>query len=174
MGQDVTILGSPQLTLFVSTDEKDTDFMIALHDIGPDGSTLFLQRDYLRASMRHWDPARSFPDDRYFTFDVSEPLIPGKVYQIDFSIMPLGHVLRRGHSLELMIMSPPSVAPPTFGGWSMTPVSSVGTNTVYHTKEYPSKLTVPTIPGLEAQEAEPECGSLDLQPCRHKSNATQE
>lgn len=160
---DVTIVGSPQLILFVSTDQRDTDFMVALHDVGPDGSILFLQRDYLRASMRHIDPARSYPDDRYFTFDRAEPLTPGEVYEIDFSIMPFAHVLRTGHTLELVIMSPPSIATPN---WGLTPLSLVGKNTVYQSKEYPSKLVLPTIPDLKAQGAEPECGSLEFQPCR--------
>jgi hypothetical protein len=169
MDHDVTIVGSPQLTLFFSTDQKDTDFMIALHDAGPDGDILFLQRDYLRASMRHTDPARSFPDDQYFTFDHAEPLTPGEVYRIDLSVMPFAHVLRTGHSLELVIMSPPSIATPD---WGLTPLSLVGKNIIYQSKEYPSKLVMPSIPGITAPHTEPKCGSLEFQPCRHTRDLT--
>jgi putative CocE/NonD family hydrolase len=161
--EDVTIVGAPQLTLFLSSDQRDTDLMVALHDIAPDGNTLFLQRDYLRASMRHVDQGRSFPDDLFFTFDHPEPLTPGQVYRLDLSIMAFAHVLRKGHSLELMIMSPPSQATPN---WGLVPLGIFGVNTVYQSAQFPSKLKLPVIPGLTAQAKEPECGSLELQPCR--------
>ena len=63
MTSDTVLLGSPQLTIFVSTDQTDTDFLFTLKDIDPSGNTLFLQRSVLRASLRSIDKELSTPDE---------------------------------------------------------------------------------------------------------------
>ena len=51
LAADLTILGEPRLSLRISSDRADTDIMIVLHDIYPDGSTQHL-RSRLHASVR--------------------------------------------------------------------------------------------------------------------------
>ncbi|MEZ4455224.1 MAG: CocE/NonD family hydrolase C-terminal non-catalytic domain-containing protein [Gemmatimonadales bacterium] len=55
MTEDLTILGAPQLTFFVSLDHEDADFAVDLHDLYPNGDVQCLQHDLLRASMRAID-----------------------------------------------------------------------------------------------------------------------
>lgn len=164
MTEDTTVLGYSQFTFYLSSEQKDTDIMITLHDIDEQGNAMYLQRDFLRASLRAIDSGGSFPDETLRSFDRTELLEPGKIYEMKLSIPPLGHVFRPGHSLELSIMAPPTIAAP--GHWGFSILDLPGRNTVYHSAQYPSRLTLAVVPGAKAQAPAPACGVMEFQPCR--------
>ncbi len=170
MTEDLTILGAPQLTFYVSLQHQDADFVVDLHDLYPNGDVQYLQRGLLRASMRAIDDARSRPDAIRHRFDKRVPLVPGRVYEIKLSLPPIGAVIRQGHRLEVTIMAPSPIAQPD---WGFQPVGEPGRHTVYHTAARPSVLNVPVIPGARAQGPAPACGSLDFQPCRAANTTDQ-
>ena len=161
---DLTIIGAPQVAFHVTSERDDTDFMVVLHDISPTGDTLYLQRGFLRASMRAVDPSRSLPHYLFRPFTRVEAVVPGQPYEIRISLPPVGHVFRKGHQVELMIMAPSPTPTPD---WGLMPVDLPGRNTVHHSVDRPASLTLPVIAGLTAQAPEPTCGSLEFQPCRH-------
>jgi uncharacterized protein len=166
--EDMTIIGSPVVTLYVSSERKDTDFLAVLHDFVFDERTLkgqatYIQRGFLRASHRALDPKKTSPHEPIHRHDKAEDLEPGKIYEVKFSVAPVGHTLRRGHSLELAIMAPPAIPSPS---WGFAPVMLPGVNTVYHSREYLSRLELPVVPNLKAQAPAPAFGSLPLQPAR--------
>ncbi len=113
--EDLAIMGAPLLKLYVSAEQKDTDFMVALHDVGPDRKLMYVQRRFLRASHRKLDPERSRPHSPYMQHDRVVDLAPGDVYEIEIPFFPVGYVLRRGHALELSIMAPNAIPLPTGG-----------------------------------------------------------
>ncbi len=161
--EDVPILGSARLVLHASAQAEDTDFMVVLHDIGPEGETLYLQRAFLRASHRAIDPELSSEHWTHHPHDRSEPLVPGEVYEFVISLPEVGHVFRAGHTAELAILAP-SPTPAT--DWGPLPINLPGINTVYHSADHPSRLELPVVPGIAATAPPPECGSLEYQPCR--------
>jgi predicted acyl esterase len=163
MAEDTTILGFSQLTFYLSSEQKDTDVMVVLHDIDENGDTLYLTRDFLRASLRAIDPAKSNAEETVRSFAKPEPLTPGQIYEMKLSIPPLGHVIRKGHSLELAIMSPSHIGQPN---WGFSILDLPGRNTVYHSAQYPSSLTLSVLPGEKAQAPAPPCGVMERQPCR--------
>jgi len=163
MADDTTLLGFSQLTFYMSSEQKDTDVMVVLHDIDENGDTLYLTRDFLRASMRAADPARSNAEETVRAFTKNEPLTPGQIYEMKLSIPPLGHVVRKGHSLELAIMAPSPIGQPN---WGVMIQDLPGRNTVYHSAQYPSSLTLSVLPGVKAQAPAPPCGVMERQPCR--------
>lgn len=163
MTEDTAILGSPVVTLYVSSQQKDTDFMVALHDVYPDGKVMYLQRGFLRASHRALDPKESTAHRPVPLHSRVEELEPGKIYELKFSLIPLGHVIRKGHSLEVAILAPPTMPLPN---WGFAPVMLPGINTVYHSAEHPSSIELPLIPGMTAKTPARACGSLQFQPCR--------
>ena len=165
MVSDLTILGVPELTFYVSSDQKDTDFLVTLKDIDAEENTLFLQRAYLRASLRALDPARSTPEVAVQSFRAAEMLEPGRVYEIKLSLGNIGHVVRRGHRLELSILAPSPVPQPEMGPIT---VALPALNTVYHDAAYPSALVLPIVPDEIAAAPPPPCGILLMQPCRTK------
>lgn len=137
--------------------------MVAMHDVSPAGDTLYLQRGFLRASMRAIDPARSTPHRLFYPFTNPQEVVPGQRYEIKVGLPPLGHVLRRGHSMELVIMSPAATPTPD---WGLMPIDLPGRNTVHHSAQYAASLKLPIVPGLKAQAPPPRCGSTEFQPCR--------
>ena len=171
MADDVTILGFSQLTFHMSSERTDTDVMVVLHDIDEQGNTLYLTRDFLRASLRAIDPKRSNAEETVRSFAKSEPLTPGQIYEMKLSVPPLGHVLRKGHRLELAIMAPSHIGQPN---WGFMILDLPGRNTVYHSAQYPSSLTLTTLPGDKdkAQAPAPPCGVMQFQPCRKAPEQT--
>jgi predicted acyl esterase len=163
---DMTLLGFTQMDLFFSSTEPDTDMMVVMHDIDEHGNVTFIQRDYMQASLRKLDPALSTGDERKRCFCAVEKLVPGKVYEARLSIPPVGYVIRKGHRLELGIMSPSQIGTPD---WGFVLVDRGGFNTIYSSASYPSKITLATIKTPAVLPPSPACGELEWQPCRKAS-----
>jgi|SRR5215469_2032188 len=161
--RDFTILGRVQARFYAASQNVDTDFVVALHDVHPNGAVQYLQRGYLRASLRAVDEGESTADHVAHAYVKPEYLVPGHVYEMQLSLPPLGAVLRKGHRLQLVILAPSPIPQPD---WGLLPVSLPGENTIYASAKYPSEIIVPTIPGAAAEGPEPACGSLAFQPCR--------
>jgi putative CocE/NonD family hydrolase len=163
LDHDLTILGRVRARLYAASENPDTDFEIDLHDVYPDGDVQYLQRGLLRASLRAVDQDASTPDHVAHTYSRPEYLVPGRVYEIQLSLPPLGAVLRKGHRLQLVVLAPSLIPQPA---WGLLPVGTPGQNTIYASARYPSEIVVPTIPGASAEGPEPVCGSMASQPCR--------
>jgi hypothetical protein len=163
MTSDTVLLGAPQLTLFFSSDQTDTDFMFTLKDVDPAGNTLFLQRSVLRASMRSVDEELSTSDEIIQSFAKAESLVPGKVTEVKLSLSALGHVLRKGHRLEFSILAPSPTPNPV---WGFVPTFAPAVNKIYHGGTYPSQLRLPVVPGETAQKPAARLGTLRNQPYR--------
>lgn len=158
MTEDTTILGAVKFELYASSQNVDTDFAAMLYEIYPNGDAQFLQRGFLRASMRARDES-SEP-----RFQASTPLVPDEVYAFEIDLPPLGAVIREGHSLQLVLAAPSTVPSPD---WGLVPVDLPGRNTVFMSQAHPSLITLPIDPFNQPQQAAPECGSQWLQACRH-------
>jgi putative CocE/NonD family hydrolase len=168
LSSDMTLLGSARLTFFFSSSRTDTDFMFTLKDVDSAGRTLFLQRSVLRASMRAIDEELSSTDEIIQSFSKAETLIPGEIVEVKLSLSALGHVVRKGHRLELSILAPGASPNPI---WGFSPTSSPAVNKVYHGGTYPAQLFLPILPGEAARNPSPELGTLRNQPFR-RSNVT--
>lgn len=160
---DVAILGRVRVQFDAASQNPDTDFEVDLHDVYPNGDIQYLQRGLLRASLRAVDQDESTPDHVAHGYRTPEYLVPGRIYQIQLSLPPLGAVLRKGHRLQLLILAPSPIPQPA---WGLLPVNMPGQDTIYASARYPSEIVVPTIPGASAAGPEPACGSLASQPCR--------
>lgn len=162
---DMTLLGNPEITLYLSVDNgDDADLELTLKDVDPEGNLLFLQSGLLRASLRAIDYERTYTDEVVQSFRKFEKLVPGEIYELRMSLLaPIAHVVRQGHSLELTIGAPNPIPHPNIGS---IPAGSPSINRVYHSERYPSKILLPVIPGAVAQAPAPECGMQRGQPCR--------
>ncbi|MER8486434.1 CocE/NonD family hydrolase [Mesorhizobium sp. M1322] len=164
---DMTLLGSPQVTLYLSIDDgDDTDLELILKDVGPDGNVLFLQSGQLRASLRAIDEQRTSSDEIVHLFREREKLMPGTIYEIKMSISPIGHVVREGHRLELTIGAPNPIIKQSIGSF---PIGAASINRVYHSEKYPSSIILPIIPGARARAPAPERGIQRAKPCRKET-----
>jgi len=145
------LAGPLQLHLAASSSATDTDWVVRLSDVGPDGSESVITEGALRASHRELDQARSSTGAPYHTDDNPQPLEPGKTYDFDIAIIPTAYELAPGHSLQLRLTTDdlPTRLPGTIQFDKDNPSQSPfvplspATNTVSESAGDPSWLLVP-------------------------------
>ncbi len=144
--EDVEVVGPITARLFAATSARDTDWMIRLADVHPDGRALFLGEGVMRA--RHRDPERhgAFNPHKLSTIEPDRPY----EYTIDFW-RPTGNLFARGHRIRIEISSsyyPYYLRNPNTGADNIgleTELQSA-TQTIFHDGERPSHVVLPVIP----------------------------
>ncbi|MEP2669877.1 MAG: CocE/NonD family hydrolase [Cyclobacteriaceae bacterium] len=138
--EDIKVVGEVVAELFVSSSARDTDFSITLTDVYPDGKSINLSgmdAGYLRMRYRNG-------------FAQQELMKPGEVYKIKIGQLHTANLFKKGHRIRVQITS--SKAPhydpnPNTGTEIATEKNLVpATNTIHHSKKYPSKIILPIIP----------------------------
>ncbi|MBM4188859.1 MAG: CocE/NonD family hydrolase [Gemmatimonadetes bacterium] len=144
--EDVEVTGPIEARLFAATSARDTDWMLRLVDVSPDGFSALLGEGVMRA--RHRDPAAGgqFNPAQLSTIE------PGRVYEYRIKFWRVtGNVFSRGHRIRLEISS--SYYPfylrnlnsdSDNAGLATKPV--VATQRVHHGRAYPSQIVLPVIP----------------------------
>ncbi|MFD5224218.1 CocE/NonD family hydrolase [Microbacterium sp. NPDC058342] len=135
--RDVTVVGPIEVVLHVSTSAKDTDFIVRLVDVHPDGTAINLAHDGLR--LRYRDG-----------FDEPRTAEEGKVYRIVIPDMVTGNRFLRGHRIRLEISSssfPAYERNLNTGGANFDETEAVvARNTVHHGPSSGSAITLPVLP----------------------------
>lgn len=122
--------------LHVASTARDTDFIVRISDVYPDGRSILIA-DYLRRA-------------RYRNGWESEALLePGRKYRLQFDIGSLSQIFNRGHRIRVTVAStgaplyepnPQTGAPLTMDFPAQT---TVATNTVYHQRNAASRILAP-------------------------------
>jgi len=143
---DVEIVGPITARLFAATSARDTDWMIRLSDVYPDGRALFLAEGVMRA--RHRDPKRdgAFNPNRLSTIEPDQPYS----HTVNFW-RPTGNVFARGNRIRIEISSsyyPYYLRNPNSGEDNIGLATKFQTarQTVFHDAERPSHIVLPVIP----------------------------
>jgi len=157
-GQDVLVYSTPALTedvevtgpisarLFAATSARDTDWMIRLVDVHPDGYAAFLCDGVLRARCRDPKNGGAFNAERLSEIE------PGKVYEYAVHFWRgTGNVFLKGHRIRVEVSS--SYFPYYLPNLN-TGVDNVGLETkrvvarqrVLHDAAHPSHVVLPVIP----------------------------
>ncbi len=153
LDSDVTIAGPVAPTLHVSTSGTDSDFVVKLIDVYPDGYPnpdpnpsgvkmggyeQLVRGEPFRGKFRH-------------SFEHPEPFTPGQSDAIHFAMPDINHCFRRGHRIMVQVQSSwfPLVDrnPQTFTNIPTAKPSDFkkATERVYHSREEPSFLEVNVI-----------------------------
>ena len=137
--EDLTVTGRVTVDLWVSTDAPDTDFMVKLVDVYPDGYEALLLDAPLRARYRNGRRAE----------DV-KMMEPGKPELLRIDLWSTANVFERGHKVALHVTS--SNAPrfevnPNTGHAPGEVVAQprVARNTIHHDAAHPSALHLPVL-----------------------------
>ena len=101
----VEIVGPPRLRLAASSSAVDTDWIVKLQDVAPDGKARDLTQGWLRASHRALDASRSKPYRPEHPHDRAEALVPGETTWFEIAILPTAHRFLVGHRMRLSIAS---------------------------------------------------------------------
>ena len=162
---DTFIAGSGSVDLWVGSSTGDTDLEVTVTEVRPDGTEIYVQSGWLRASQRVLDEAASTelrPVQTHLEADAA-PLPDGELAPVRVELFPFAHPFRAGSRLRITIDAP--------GGnravWAFDTISDGETVTVGHGADTPSKVVLAVIPGVDVPDTAPAgCGALRGQPCR--------
>ncbi len=135
--RDIEVTGPITVTLYASSSAPDTDFTAKLVDVEPCGYARNLTDGIIRA--------------RYRTPRTAASLIePGQVYEYTIDLWATSNLFKKGHRIRLEVSSSNF---PRFDRNTNTG-EAIGTDagfvsalqTVYHTGQYPSHVTLPIVP----------------------------
>ncbi len=140
LAQAVEWTGLVKAKLFVSSTAPDTDIIVRLTDVYPDGRSILISDMVRRLRFRNG-------------FDEQELLEPGEIVPVEIEITWLSHVFNRGHRIRLTVCS---------GGapyWEINPQTGEAIaadlpskmrparNAVWHAGEHRSALVAPVRKG---------------------------
>lgn len=171
--QDTLIAGPMVLNLFASIDQDDTNWIIAVSDLGPDVSVRTgrdgernvpsdlpereITRGWLKASQRSLDPQRSKPWKPWhkLTRAARKPIVPGEVNDYAIELMASANLFKSGHRICIDITSvdvPTGVGGATNVEYVPYHICSSRTvlHRIYHDEQHPSHLLLPLIPQTAA------------------------
>ncbi len=130
------VVGPLGAVLWVSTTTPDTDFVVSLADVWPDGYVQLVQQGIRRLRYRGSDAQPELAE-------------PGEVYRIEVSLAATGYLFAAGHRLRV------EVASAEFDRWDRNPntghafaadtVTRIAVQTVFHDRERPSHVLLPVV-----------------------------
>lgn len=133
--KELMIAGRPFLKLYASSDCLDTDWFATLADVYPDGRSISLVSGALRGRYRN-------------SLEKPELMSPGKVYNFTIELDSTCIVFKPGHRIRLAITSsafPIYARNQNTGNNIAEDIEiKIANNTVYHDRNYPSHMLLPT------------------------------
>ena len=168
LADELLIAGPIALVLYAAIDQPDTNWFVALKDVGPDHGVQTvregereiasdlpereLTRGWLKASNRALDPDRSTPGKPFhrLTRAAAQPVVPGEIVEYRIELMATANLFRPSHRICLEIASadaPTGVAGATNAEYVPYHVCAAKTtlHTIYHDTAHPSRLLLPVL-----------------------------
>jgi hypothetical protein len=135
--EDVHVVGPVTAVLYASS-SPDTDWVVRLCDVWPDGRSMTVCDGILRARYRE-------------SYERPVLMEPGQVYRFEVDLRATAQTFQAGHRLRVHVTS--SDFPRydrnlnTGGQVARETVGQVASNTVFHDSVRPSHLLLPLLPG---------------------------
>jgi putative CocE/NonD family hydrolase len=135
--EGIEVSGPIEVTLYVSSDAKDTDFTVKLIDVYPDGRAYNLDETIQRMRYRNgYDKPQVWMES-------------GKVYKVTLQPMTTSNYFEAGHRIRLEVSSsnfPRFDRNMNTGGKNYDESRGVvANNAVHHSKQYPSELKLTVV-----------------------------
>ncbi|MFN0196319.1 MAG: CocE/NonD family hydrolase, partial [Planctomycetaceae bacterium] len=144
--EDVELVGPITAHLYAATSAHDTDWMIRLSDVHPDGRALFLGEGVMRARYRDPENHGAFNPHQLSTLE------PNQAYEYTIEFWrPTGNVFARGHRIRIEISSsyyPYFLRNPNSAEANVGFVKEFrkAEQTIFHDADHPSHVVLPVIP----------------------------
>lgn len=140
LSQELEVTGPIEAEIWASSSARDTDFVIKVTDVYPDGY-----------SQNVTPPLSGILRARYRNSEFNpELLTPGKIYKLHIGLMYTSHVFKPGHRIRVSITGSnfPHIDRNANTGNPFGEDAKIlaATQTVYHDEQHPSMLILPIIP----------------------------
>jgi putative CocE/NonD family hydrolase len=140
--QPLAIAGPVKMKLFASTDGPDTDWVVKLIDVHPNGFAMNIAEGILRARYRKGT-------------DRMELLKPGEIYEFEVDLVGTANVFLPGHRMRVDVTSshfPQFDRNPNTGDvFGSSGKVRVARQTIFHTAQRPSHILLPVVPAPKAK-----------------------
>jgi putative CocE/NonD family hydrolase len=107
LSNDVEITGQPLVSLYVEVDRDDAAFFVYLEEVDQHGVVRYLTEGEMRAIDRknstRQPPYTVIGPYHSFKREDAEPLTPGQVTEVAFSMMPISALIRAGHRIRIAL-----------------------------------------------------------------------
>jgi uncharacterized protein len=135
--EGIEVSGPIEVTLYVSSDAKDTDFTVKLIDVYPDGRAYNLDETIQRMRYRNgYDKPLAWMEN-------------GKVYKVTLQPMTTSNYFEAGHRIRIEVSSsnfPRFDRNLNTGGKNYDESQGVvARNAVHHSKQYPSEIKITVV-----------------------------
>ena len=134
---EMEVVGFPKFSAWIAIDTPDTDFQVMLDEVFPDGRTLVLTADHMRARYRE-------------SLEEQNLVKPGEIERYEFnSFRFVARRIAKGNALRLVITSPNSIfAEKNYNAGGLVTHESgkdarITHVTLYHDANHPTRLDLP-------------------------------
>jgi len=126
------VSGWIRIKFWAATAASDTDFVLQITDVAPDGKSRQVTCGYLNAP-------------RYFNSTYPEMIIPDEIYKYELKALPTSYVFQPGHRIRVDLAGGSIAADGQPGpqGPGLNP--NISTITIYQDKRHPSQVELPII-----------------------------
>ncbi|MAT15411.1 MAG: acylase [Planctomyces sp.] len=138
LDESVEWTGNVEAELYVSSDAPDTDFIVRVSDVYPDGRSILLVDMVRRARFRDG-------------FESEKLMAPGEIYPVKYNVGWLSQIFNKGHRIRVTVASTgaPFYEPNPNTGEPLTIETPekqfVATNQIHHDRRYASKVIAPVF-----------------------------
>jgi hypothetical protein len=171
---NTAVIGAGAIHLWVRSSTPDVDLQATISEVRPDGKESFVQNGWLRASERKLDYSQNNLLDQKSTLlepvlsmraADARPMPQGQFVEVVIPLYYEGHVYRAGSRMRVTIAAPNGTQPVwSFG--QTEPSTGTATVSIAFSKNMPSGLILPVVPGVSVPTGLPPCPSLRNEPCR--------
>lgn len=140
LDEEVEVTGWPEAVIYASTSAEDTDFVVKILDVCPDGTVYNVVTGARRG--RYIQAGRTNP----------KPLEPGKVYAWEIELYPTSYVFKAGHRIRVDVTSSDAynleTNPNVFMDLNKAKPEDcvIANQAVYHDAEHASYVELPVVP----------------------------
>ncbi len=135
--EGIEVSGPVTVTLYVSSDARDTDFTVKLIDVDPEGHAYNLDETIQRARYREGYDRQVWMED-------------GEVYEVVLGPLNTSNYFAAGHRIRIEVSSsnfPRFDRNMNTGGSNYDEVDGVvARNAVHHSSQHPSRITLTVVP----------------------------
>jgi predicted acyl esterase len=166
LGENTTVIGAGAVNVWVRSSTPNVDLQATVSEVRPDGKETFVQNGWVRADERKLDAAKSTPLEPVLSLRESdvEPMPANEFVKVTIPLYYEGHAYRAGSRIRVTIAAPNGTQPI----WDFEETEPAGTAQVAiaYSKQDPSNLLLPVVPGIKVPTGLAPCPGLRGEPCR--------
>jgi predicted acyl esterase len=162
--QDTVVVGGGSVDLWIKSSTPDTDLEVTISEVREDGTEMYIQSGWLRASHRALDDDASTDVHPVQTHaeDDAAPLPADELTPVRIELFPFAYAFRKDSKIRITIDAPGNSRPV----WEFDTIDDGEAVTIAHDADHPSKIVLQVVPGVAVPPTIVPCGSMRGEPCR--------